>query len=95
MSILVLSLAFYSCLRTYKSELKLTTQLLPLLINTASSLILVGLYSQMEVYNTRLILLVVEVYSYFILTYGFVSMVMRSKPSLMRRLKYFSRDAGR
>ena len=45
----------------------------------------------MEVFNIRITMLIVEVYTYFLLTYGFVGMVFKQSPYLRRRMKYPSR----
>ena len=53
-----------------------------------TAMALVGIYSQVEVLNIRIIVLVIEIYSYFILSYGFVYMVTKkNKGGSARQLK--------
>jgi hypothetical protein len=67
---------------------------LPIAVNTATSLVVFIVYTQIEVYNIRIGLLIVEVYSYSILSYGFVCMVFKQTPTLRRKIRYSSPDAG-
>jgi hypothetical protein len=87
-SLIVLLLALYSCISILRQENRISFEVLPIAVNTATSFIIFGIYTQMEVFNIRIALLVVEVYSYFILSYGFVYMVLKQNPILRGRLKY-------
>lgn len=73
---LLLLLAAYSCYRVKRQGKGLVYELLPLSINTLTSLFLLGIYTQAEVFNIRVSLLIIELYSYFILTYSFIHLVV-------------------
>ena len=59
LSIVILMLAVYSWVRTYQLHRQFTYELLPIIINSITLFILVGLYCRLEVYNTSIILLIV------------------------------------
>jgi hypothetical protein len=94
-SLIVLALALFSCISILRRDNQLGFEILPIAINTITSLIIFGIYTQIEVYNIRIIMLIFEVYSYFILSYGFVYMVFRQNSKFKRRLKYFMDNSGR
>lgn len=86
-SLIVLSLALFSSVSIVRRDHRIGFELLPILINTVTSFIIFGIYTQIEVYNIRIILLIIEVYSYFILTYGFIYMVKCQSAADRRNLK--------
>lgn len=45
------------------------------------------IYTQIEVFNIRIAMLIVEVYSYSILSYGFVCMVFKQSPLLRSKIQ--------
>ena len=55
----------------------ITLELIPLLINSVTSLILLYFYIQIPAFNTAIYLFIVEVYTYFVLCYGMVRIVIK------------------
>jgi hypothetical protein len=90
-SFIVLLLALYSLISILRQENRLSFELLPIAVNSGSSLVVFAVYTQMEVFNIRIAMLIVEVYAYFLLTYGFVGMVFKESPRLRRQMQYPSR----
>jgi len=72
-----LVLAAYSSYKTVKMEKHLTFELLPLLINTFTSLFMLIIFSQIENLNAEIFLYIVEFYTYFVLCFGFVMIVLK------------------
>jgi len=58
-------------------EKHLTFELLPLLINTFTSLFMLIIFSQIENLNAEIFLYIVEFYTYFVLCFGFVMIVLK------------------
>lgn len=48
----------------------------PLIINTVTSLALIYFYIQVQPYNTAIYLFIVEIYTYFIICYGMIGIVI-------------------
>lgn len=87
-SFIVLLLALYSLFRILRQENRISFELLPIAVNTGSSLVVFAIYTHMEVFNIRIAMLIVEVYAYFLLTYGFMGMVFKESPRLRRKMQY-------
>ena len=84
LSVIILFLAIYSSLRTYQLYREFTYELLPLVINSITLLLLVGLHSRLEVYNISIIILIIELYTYFLITYGFIFTIHKNQPNTRR-----------
>ena len=65
-------------------------------VNSGTLLVLMGLKLRMEVYNTSIILLIIEWYTYFLITYGFVFMVHKTQTiaSDQAQIGYKSEEAA-
>ena len=81
-------LASISCYKTYRIEKRVTFELLPLLINTLTSLFMLGFYIQMNPANADLYLFIVEFYSYFILCFGFIMIVIKQSATMRTKIPY-------
>ena len=90
LSIIVFFLSAYSFYRAHRAENKMTVELLPLLVNCMTGLVLISLYLY-EYYNTSVLLMVIEVYTYFLLTFIVIFAVLKRESKKNKKITYLTR----
>lgn len=81
------ALASYSSFKTYRMENQFTFELLPLLINTLTSIFMLVIFVEMEHSNAEIYLYIVEFYTYFVLFFGFVMIVLKQSDAMKNKVK--------
>ena len=65
--------------------------MIPLAINCLAAIGMLAIFSQIEVFNTHLLMMVIEIYSYSLISYSYIGLYLRSESTVsintIKRLK--------
>lgn len=91
-SVLVAALSIYSVIAIYRRLEKYKFEMIPLIINCLAAIGMLAIFSQIEVFNTHLLMMVIEIYSYSLISYSYIGLYLRSESTVsvntIKRLKY-------